>query len=459
MIQENVRIDCCRLVQVVLLAVMTTRVSAEEYRFAADGSDVVARVNALDLKPGDRVLFKCGDLFRGSIHAKTGVTYGAWGEGAPPPTVCNSRRDYADPALWKETDAKNVWRCTEKIHNAGIVLFDRDPRNVSEGSPLVARMRYPALKEPLDKLVLLDADLTFRNIFREDRLELRSDLGNPGSRFKHIEIGEHGHCVRIDADDLIVENLHLTLSGSHGVGGSGDRRNIEVRHCTIDWLGGSIIEGWKFGTVRFGNGVEIWGGVDGFRVHDNVIHDIYDTGVTVQCNDLEDFICRIRNVEFRSNVIERCFWGLEYYNKNNAPGSFTRGLHFIGNVCRDIGRGWGCEGREWRAPAINLGETPEGSADILVKGNVFDGSTGSLVTLRAPYPKGVFVFRNNTYCQRKGNVLIRYTPIARSPVTTISRENMIEFPFGDDAEEVIRRELGDDGCVTAMTPFFERATE
>lgn len=439
----------------VLAAVMgCVGLRAADYHFAEGGSDAndglsperplqtIGRLNALDLKPGDRVLFRRGDLFRGAIKAKNGVTYAAYGEGDELPTICASKRDYADPKLWDRTDEPNVWRCTEKLHNVGIVLFDREPRRI-DGAPVVADMRLPKREEPFDKPVVLDADLTFRNLFREDRLELRSDKGNPGERFRHIEIGEHGHCLWINADDLLIENLHLTLSGSHGVGGSGERRNVTVRNCRIDWLGGSIIEGWRFGTVRFGNAIEIWGGCDGFYALGNRIANIYDTGVTIQCNDREDFVCRMENVLFASNVIDNCFWGLEYYNKNNAPGSFTRNVRFVGNLCRGTGRGWGCKGREARAPAISIGETPEGSSGNVVEENSFLGSTGPLVTLRELVAKESWSFRGNVYAQRPGGILVSREPRRTTFATSSEKVRAQTFPLDAHAAETVRRELGD----------------
>lgn len=427
---------------------------AADYHFAEGGSDAndglsperplqtIGRLNALDLKPGDCVLFRRGDLFRGAIKARNGVTYGAYGDGDELPTICASKRDYADPKLWERTSEPNVWRCTEKLHNVGIILFDREPRRI-DGEPVVADMHLPKREEPFDKPVVLDADLTFRNLFREDRLELRSDKGNPGERFRHIEIGEHGHCLWINADDLLIENLHLTLSGSHGVGGSGERRNVTVRNCRIDWLGGSIIEGWKFGTVRFGNAIEIWGGCDGFYALDNRIANVYDTGVTIQCNDREDFVCRMENVLFASNVIDNCFWALEYYNKNNAPGSFTRNVRFVGNLCRGTGRGWGCKGRETRAPAISIGETPEGSSGNVVEGNRFLGSTGPLVTFREPVAKGSWSFRGNVYAQRSGGILVSREPPRKTFAASVEKVRPQTFCWDVHAAETIRRELGD----------------
>ncbi|MBQ2707187.1 MAG: hypothetical protein IJF67_02900, partial [Clostridia bacterium] len=105
------------------------------YYFAADGDDSAAgtsphtalrtlgRLADLALKPGDVVLFRRGDMFRGNIRAAEGITYSAYGEGAKP-IINSSRQNYADPALWEKTDYENVWVCTEKIVNAGIVTLD-----------------------------------------------------------------------------------------------------------------------------------------------------------------------------------------------------------------------------------------------------------------------------------------------------------------------------------------------
>lgn len=377
--------------------------AARAYMFSATDGDVTAQINALDLKPGDKVLFRRGDLFRGRIDGRDGVTYGAWGEG-PLPTLCASRRNYADPALWKPTAESNVWRCVEKLHNVGIVLFDHDPQVVGALDRTFAQMRLPKRNEPFDRPVELDADLTFRNLFHDDILELRSDAGNPGERFRRIEIGEHGHCIWIKGSDITVENLHLTLSGTHGVGGSGFRTNITVRNCVIDWLGGSIIEGWKFGTARFGNGVEIWGGCDGFRVENNWIYQVYDTGVTIQCNDRTDFVCRMANVAFVSNRIENCFWALEYYNARNAPGSSVENVRFADNICLKTGRGWGCVGREHLAPVLALGSSPPDVSGFIVERNIFGGSTGTVIERRPPAPENAFRFSGNVYRQRGGGV-------------------------------------------------------
>lgn len=418
------------------------------YRFSASDGDVMARVNALDLKPGDKVLFRRGDLFRGRIDGRDGVTYGAWGEG-PLPTLCASKRNYADPSLWKPTCESNVWRCTEKLHNVGIVLFDHDPQVLGAYDRTFAQMRLPKRDEPFDRPVELDADLTFRNLFHEDVLELRSDAGNPGERFRRIEIGQHGHCIWIKGSGITVENLHLTLSGTHGVGGSGARTNITVRNCVIDWIGGSIIEGWKFGTARFGNGVEIWGGCDGFRVENNWIYQIYDTGATIQCNDRTDFVCRMKDVEFVSNRIENCFWALEYYNMRNAPGSSVENVRFADNICLRTGRGWGCVGREHLAPVVALGSSPPDVSGFIVERNIFDGSTGAIIARCPPAPENAFRFNGNVYRQRTGGIFHRanrpksVVPFSADPFSPEYVRRFEMEPIGADTSAMLAARYGE----------------
>ena len=83
----------------------------------------LAKVNEITL-PGDTVLFKRGDHFRGNIKVdKNGVTYASYGEGVKP-IIDSSARNYADASIWKETDKENVWECTVPVDNAGLLHFD-----------------------------------------------------------------------------------------------------------------------------------------------------------------------------------------------------------------------------------------------------------------------------------------------------------------------------------------------
>lgn len=397
--------DLARVLSVIFAVAAVSAVEAAEYRFAKDDAAAIAKVNALELKPGDSVLFERGGLFRGNIKGRPGVTYAAYGEGEMP-IVCGSRRDYADAKLWAETAEKGVWRCTEKLHNVGIVLFDHDPRNACEPGVKFAVMKYPKRNEKFTKRVELDENLSFRNLFEVDRLELRCDEGNPGAVFRHIEIGESGHGIRCEGKGFRIRDLRFTLMGCHGVS-FGSCKDVEVRDCVFDWLGGSILEGWRFGTVRYGNAVESFGTeIHGFRVIGCRAYEIYDTGVTFQCNDAGT-PCHMDDILFESNTVDRCYWGLEYYNARNGEGSYTRHIRWRGNTVTGTGSGWGCLGREESAPVISLAETPEDTIDFVIEGNKFLGSTGTIIERRFPSPEKCYTLRDNVIVQRKGGLIER----------------------------------------------------
>ena len=73
----------------------------------------IARVNAQNFKPGDTVLFKRGNIFRGStLQLHSGepgkpVTYSAYGDGHKP--IIQPSLDFNDASKW-EACGENLWR-------------------------------------------------------------------------------------------------------------------------------------------------------------------------------------------------------------------------------------------------------------------------------------------------------------------------------------------------------------
>ena len=82
------------------------------------------RVSKAYLYEGDAVLFKRGDLFRGNIKAKSGVTYSAYGEGDKP-KLYGGCKSLADPKLWElYNEEYNIWKCKEKMLDSGTIVFN-----------------------------------------------------------------------------------------------------------------------------------------------------------------------------------------------------------------------------------------------------------------------------------------------------------------------------------------------
>ncbi len=75
------------------------------------------KVNAAELRPGDKALFKCGDTWRGQLVPQSGkegepVTYGAYGDGDKPLLLGSvSRSESRD---WRHQDG-NIWSTAKPI--------------------------------------------------------------------------------------------------------------------------------------------------------------------------------------------------------------------------------------------------------------------------------------------------------------------------------------------------------
>lgn len=381
------------------------------YYFSESGNDsndglsedkplcTIEKLSILPLKSGDAVLFRRGDLFRGNIKAVGGVTYSAYGDGDKP-IISSSRKNYADPLYWNETEYENVWVCTEKLVNVGIVALDHSGE-LGKYDELVGD-RMVAGRDDFNGASDMNKDLQVWSDLDSDKLYFYSAEGNPGERYKSIEIGERGNTIAVSAGGVTVDNLHITLTGSHGIG-AGTTKNLTVRNCIFDWLGGSILTGFGGANITgYGNAVEVYGGVDGYSVYNNWIYQIYDTGITHQFSKTPTVKTNImNNVEYFDNLIEYCFWSIEYYNASGGEGTYreTTNIYVHDNFCRFGGYGWGCKGRASSAPMYSLGSAPDKTENYLTENNIFDRCLGTLVSSYDAGAASSYQYKGNTYIQ------------------------------------------------------------
>jgi len=418
------------------------------YYFAADGNDgndglspekplqSLQKLSTMTLLQGDVVLFRRGDTFRGKITAKSEVTYSAYGEGDKP-TICASAKNYADESLWNPTEYPNVWSCRDSLTNVGIIVFDGSGKIGSYeeklGSLCIAGVKdFTGAKD-------LKEDLQFWSDLDKNVLYLYSEE-NPGKRFSSIEIGTSGNAIAVGtATNVTVDNLHITLTGSHGVG-AGSCKNLTVRNCIFDWLGGSILKGYNGANVtRYGNAVEVYGSADGYRVYNNWIYQIYDTGITHQFSKTPDTKTNnMKDVEYYGNLIEYCFWSIEYYNASGGTGTTrkTSNVYIHDNFCRMGGYGWGCPGRETGAPMYSLGSMPDVTENYVTENNIFDRCAGYLVSNHGEKSDTVYQFIHNTYVQpyntkfaRLGGKVYKFDVNAASVLKTYLLEDEPQLYF------------------------------
>lgn len=295
------------------------------------------RVNEAAFAPGSVVRFRRGDLWRGQIRAKTGVTYTAYGCGDKP-KLYGTPMDGADPALWEPTDTVDIWRFKGWPEDIGTIVFDH-----GKAHGIKAIIRYEkdgshwnnTTGERFRSWRDLTADLHFYHDLTDGNVYLHS-TENPGERFGSIEFSIKRHGFAICGNDVTIDNFCVCYVGSHGVG-AGTTSGLTVQNCTFYWIGGSIQAEGIFGrnhATRYGNAVEIYGGCDRYTVQDCYFYQIYDAAITQQVGlsqkqkdegaDLSQ-----KHICYRRNVMEYCNYSIEYFLSGIPEGNPSHMEDFV----------------------------------------------------------------------------------------------------------------------------------
>ncbi len=358
----------------------------------------IAKIKEM-MQDGDTFLFRRGDMFRGHILIEHHhITFSAYGKGKKP-IFNSSDHDYADESFWKETDCKNVWECTKPLHNVGIVHYNTS-REYGKYDEIAGYMMVLGKEPDFEGYKDLKKEYTFYSDLSTDKLYIYAP-GNPGKIYKSLEIGARVNSIRGAASHLTVDNLHIQHCGAHGVQdiiGS----HLTVTNCIFDWIGGSILEGFRnVNTIRYGNAIEV-GRCDGYLVKNNWMYQIYDTGITHQTGPQARLDVHQYDAMYLDNLIEYCYWSLEVYNGDNEFDHDIKNVYMCGNFCRFGGFGWGCKGREKGAPMFASAYCCPNVQQFCVENNIFDRCKGVLVLFFKEQEGNERIkFRSNAYIQLK----------------------------------------------------------
>ena len=332
------------------------------------------RLGEEQLEPGSFVLFERGGLFRGGVKTYPGVTYTAYGTG-PKPRVYSSPEDGADPAKWEETGVANVWRYKIGEKDVGTLVFDGGRQHAIKIIPIYNddgtftqqygkrpfNNGYADLAEDLHFWHDYSANTRFKPHAKGTGYLYLYSKENPGRRFKSIEF-----CVKRNGfgakNGVTIDNICVMYVGAHGIGG-GTVKDFKVTNCEIGWIGGSIQCESFYGAkrpTRYGNGVEIYGGCDGYTIDNCYVHDVYDAGITHQY-DMRSWKggdpILMKNVKYTRNVIERCNYSIEYFlhciSDPVKNPSRMENILFEKNLMRDSAKGF-CEQRPDRTQGAHI---------------------------------------------------------------------------------------------------------
>lgn len=457
-------------------------VPGTKYFVSADGDDdndglsestpwkSLKKVSDAPLKSGDGVFFKRGDLFRGCVYAKEGVSYGAYGSGEKP-RIYGWDYSLAHPLLW-ESVGDNIYKLKNKILDAGTLVFNHGEKHSRKLIPSFVHGEFVCRDNP-EKKFDLKAEMT-QNLdlwCRYDErtttayskgenfavpimdgesygdLYLRCDEGNPGEVFDSIEaLTRRPGIIVGDKKDVRIDNICLKYIGHHAIAAGG--KNVEgltVTNCEIGWIGGTVQhyngtdpnfpKGRRGSVTRFGNGVEIYGGCKDYAVENCYIYQVYDAAVTHQITTCgQTFI--MENVVYANNLIEECVYSIEYFldMTDSDEQSYMKNIQMSGNVLRRCGYGWGQQRHNKDTPAHIKGWDYQNVAyDYRIENNVFDRSAYRMVHIVAKEEKHLPVLNGNVYIQNENYLLGQFS----------SLDDIKIIDFDENASDVIREKLGD----------------
>lgn len=347
------------------------------------------------IRAGDTVLFERNGVYRGAFGLISGVTYGAYGNGAKP-AIYGSPDNYAASEYWEKTDTPNVWRCTEIISkDVGNIVFDH--------GRAVGICIYTKLSDLSKNLEYYwDKDYSTLYLYLEK---------NPSTVFYDIEFCISGNLLQSprNCHDVTIENLSLKYVGTHAIRFENGAEDIIIRNCEIGWIGGAIQYITNAGyPVRLGNAIEFWNECDSLLIENNWIYQIYDTGITHQGGITADGYTQ-SNITCRSNLIEYCTYSLEVW-AGYAERDKMENILYENNILRFAGYGWGMV-RTNHGDTSHLRSTTSDitykATNFVIRNNIFDCSWKVLIVQKGNAQPNI-KYIGNSYYQRNDSETVAF---------------------------------------------------
>jgi hypothetical protein len=351
----------------------------------------LSRVSDANLSSGDAVFFERNGLWRGSLTAKEGVSYSAYGEGEKP-KIFGSLQNYSIKEKWLKTETPNVYVYDQVLENdAGLLVF-----NNGEAHSYKKVIGIDGFSGAIGEL---KNDLDMYHNITDKRIYLYSDKGNPADRYSSVEFCLKDHIIKIRGNKVLIDNLCIKYGGAHGIS-SGSRNGLKVTNCEMGWIGGSI----QHNTTRYGNAIEIYGGCNDYYVDHCYIYQVYDAGITHQYKDPTSSATKVmENVTYSNNLIEYCIYSIEYFlNQPKSEKDLMKNILIKDNICRFAGYGWGWQRPNKRSMHIQSWKSINPAENFIITGNIFDRSKDDLIYIAAAKEAHLPEIKNNIYIQNKG---------------------------------------------------------
>lgn len=289
----------------------------------------VEAAQAMIFKSGDTLLFKRGEVYKGSLFFKTDIAEGepcfkisAYGEGAMPvidAVAARSREsDFIEilPNIYR-VDLRENGEDPFLENNIGFI-FDQNGKSYRQGKNGVSE-----LQEELQFCY----DGEFLLLYCSE---------NPAKKYGTLYFTKRRNLLRVCSDTEISDLMFCNCSG-HGINKlEKECTNVYIHNCVFENIGGAILYYRQDGMpVRYGNGIEFYDGYSyNIRIENNIFRNIYDVAFTMQGNYGDYKNIRVCNNVFVENNQSSEIWA-------NVEAEGVTDYEFSGNISFATGRGWG----------------------------------------------------------------------------------------------------------------------
>ena len=326
----------------------------------------LSKVNGITFQPGDSILFKRGNTFRGSIYqtengnSSNWIVYGAYGTGTKPKIL--GSKDISLNADWTNHYG-NVWKTSAQLGT-----IQNDISNLIFNNEAFAGYK----KKSIDSLNA-QGKFWYNTL---DKLLYIYSTSNPGTFYTHIEAAGH-HDLRQgllswrNSSYIKIENLDARYSSAAGIETDGCN-HITIDRCGLSWIGGE----WLFGTGsdlrRLGNGYSFILNNDYIIVSNSTAHECYDAGISPQSwvdNTVQT------NMSFYDNIITNCYYSYETW----CATTYTlTNIHYYNNTSISPGDCWSNTVRQ-RPDYLNschvmIWALTGTATNVTILNNIFSGS-------------------------------------------------------------------------------------
>lgn len=343
----------------------------------------INKVLSSKLAPGDKVLFKRGDIWKQvyispSFDGVKGrpITFGAYGTGAKPKLFGSITINSG----WTEVST-NIWQNTNAAFkiDVGNLVFNKEQSTgwkVSSESELTTQGR-------------------FYSDIANSRIRMYS-TSNPGIFYNNIEA-----CLKLNVINtnfknfLTFKGLDIRYTGAHGIGGQ-DNSFINISECDISYCGGSYLKD----KLRYGNGIEFYESSHDCKIEKNKISNCYDVALTSQGKNSGH---QVYNMFFKNNVCWDNEWSFELYCR--PEDAYCHDLYFENNVCMNAGGGWSHSQRtDPSGSHVMLINFKAKKDKIFIRNNIFFNWTNYAVRYTPLNFIKEILIDNNTYINDNGNI-------------------------------------------------------